>query len=315
MRKQICRFVDQFLKGILTWYQKEVHTQSCASYHFCLKFLFFTKKHYIINKNQIGVLKIQISEINKQIHRLTIPYKDIYTTVLFIRTEEGIVIFDTATFETDVTDYILPAMEELQIKKEEIKYIFISHNHGDHAGGLLWLMPELPKATIVSNSPTLLEKYAEYSCRSLADGEHLTQELQFISIPGHTPDAGALLDLRTKTLMTGDSLQVYGIYGSGKWGANVRWPKLHFEALERLLTVDAEHLVMAHDYHLCGPIVHGKSEVQTAIKDCAEALNKIQDFLVQNPDLDDDTLMERYNADSGLPTVSARVFAGLRETI
>lgn len=256
-----------------------------------------------------------IEQLNDHIWRLTIPYKDIYTTVLIIRTEEGVVILDAATYETDVTEYILPALQELGIPKEEVKYVFISHNHGDHAGGLNWLAPILPEATIVSNSPSLAEKYHPRPILHLEDDALLTKELQFISIPGHTPDAGGLLDLRTKTLMTGDALQVYGIYGSGKWGANVRWPKLHFAALERLLTVDAEHLVMAHDYHPCGPIVHGKEAVQTAIKDCGEALEKIREFLHQNPELDDDALMERYNATSGLPTVSAKVFAGLRETL
>lgn len=50
----------------------------------------------------------RIEKINEYIHRLTIPYKDIYTTVLFIKTEEGVVLFDTATFEEDVKEQILP---------------------------------------------------------------------------------------------------------------------------------------------------------------------------------------------------------------
>ncbi len=253
-----------------------------------------------------------MEQINEHIYRLTVPYKDIYTTVLIIKTEEGVVLFDTATFEEDVTDRILPALEELGIAKEEVKYIFISHNHGDHAGGLNWLAPLLPDAVIVSNSPSLAEKYADRTVRTLKDGEMLTDCLQHISIPGHTPDAGGLFDLRTKTLMTGDALQVYGIYGSGKWGSNIKWPELHLAALPRLHKLDAELLIMAHDYHPCGHRAVGKAAIDRCIDDCAEALNKVKEAILAEPDTDDETLAARYNAASGLPTVGSKVFTAVR---
>lgn len=256
-----------------------------------------------------------MKKINEYIYRITIPYKDIYTTVLIIKTVEGVVLFDTATYEEDVTEAILPALQELAITKEEVKYIFISHNHGDHAGGLNWLAPLLPDAVIVSNSPKLAEKYPDRTVRTLKDGEMLTDCLQHISIPGHTPDAGGLLDLRTKTLMTGDALQVYGIYGSGNWGANVRWPELHFSALPRLHELDVELLTMAHDYHPCGHTVTGKANIDRCIDDCAAALNKVKEAILAEPDTDDATLAANYNATSGLPTVGEKVFTAVRELI
>ena len=106
-------------------------------------------------------------KITQHIERITVPYKDIYTTVLIIKTEEGVVLFDTATYEEDVTEAILPALERLKIEKDEVKYIFISHNHGDHAGGLKWLAPILPDAVIVSNSPKLAEQYPNRTVRTL----------------------------------------------------------------------------------------------------------------------------------------------------
>lgn len=255
---------------------------------------------------------MQINKINNHIHRLTIPYKDIYTTVLFIKTEEGVVLFDAATFEEDVKEQILPALAELGIEKEEIKYIFISHNHGDHAGGLSWLIEALPHAVILSNSPSLAEKYADHAIQTLEDREIVAGCLRHILIPGHTADAGGLFDLRTKTLMTGDSLQVYGIYGSGKWGANIKYPTLHIPALQKLHDLDAETLIMAHDYHPCGPIVAGKAEIDRCIDDCAEALYKVRDAILADPDADDETLAASYNATSGLPTVGRKVFAAMR---
>ena len=254
-------------------------------------------------------------KINDNITKITIPYKDIYTTVLVIKTEEGIVLFDTATYEEDVHDYILPALESEGVDKEDVKYIFISHNHGDHSGGLNWLAPILPHATILSNSPSLAKKYSDYKVKTLEDGEIVAGCLQHVFIPGHTQDAGGLLDFRTKTLMTGDALQVYGIYGSGNWGSNVRWSDSHYEALKRLRNIDAELLVMAHDYHPCGQTVEGKQAINRCIDDCAASLDKIKAYLLANPDMDDDSISAQYNATSGLPKVSPKVFAGMRELI
>ena len=69
---------------------------------------------------------------NDNIYELTIPYKDIFTTVYIVRTARGALLFDTATYDSDVEEAIIPALCELGVGKGELKYIFISHNHGDH---------------------------------------------------------------------------------------------------------------------------------------------------------------------------------------
>ena len=43
-----------------------------------------------------------ITEIRPDIFRLTIPFEDIYTTVFFIRTAAGYLLFDTATYDSDI---------------------------------------------------------------------------------------------------------------------------------------------------------------------------------------------------------------------
>jgi hypothetical protein len=39
-----------------------------------------------------------ITQISEHIHRLTLPYKDIFTTVYTVRTPEGVLLFDAASF-------------------------------------------------------------------------------------------------------------------------------------------------------------------------------------------------------------------------
>ena len=40
-------------------------------------------------------------------------------------------------------------------------------------------------------------------------------------VTGHASDCAALYDRKTKTLISGDCLQLFGVFGSGAWGANI----------------------------------------------------------------------------------------------
>ncbi|MBQ8696921.1 MAG: hypothetical protein IJ519_04290 [Clostridia bacterium] len=73
-------------------------------------------------------------------------------------------------------------------------------------------------------------------------------------------------------MISGDCLQMYGIYGSGAWGANITFPKAHFEALEKLENMQIDVLLTAHDYHPKGYKYVGKTEVAFAINACREPL-------------------------------------------
>ena len=45
-------------------------------------------------------------KINENIYRLTMPYKDIFTTVYAIKTECGVLIFDSGSYDEDIETYI-----------------------------------------------------------------------------------------------------------------------------------------------------------------------------------------------------------------
>ena len=261
-------------------------------------------------------LKMKFSEITPHIWGLQIPYHDIFTSVFLVKAEEGLLLFDTASYPSDITDIIIPALGELGIRAKDISKVFISHPHGDHLGGLMTFLGLNPDAEIIVGSRGILERLPDVVpwLKVVGDGDAILGALRAIGIPGHLMDAIGLFDTRTGTLLSGDALQLYGIYGSGKWGSNIRFPAAHLDALERLKTMPITAIYPAHNFHPHGDSYVGKEAVAGAIDACREALLEVRGFILSNPDLDDDGLMEAYK-ERGLPTVGDHVFAAVRRDL
>lgn len=256
-----------------------------------------------------------LTEIVPSIYRLVVPFEDIYTTVFIIKTPLGAVLLDTATYSSDIDGYVLPALTALGISADSLRYVVLSHSHRDHAGGLSRLTELFPKVCIVSFSEALLSQFPASPVLCPKDGELLLDTLQIIPVPGHAPDCLALYDLRTRALLTGDSLQLFGIYGSGKWGVNISKPAAHLSAVERLRAMDIEIIIASHDYHPCGHTACGAAEISRYLDCCGEALDRIRRFLLEFPESDDQALADRYNQTFSLPTVGSHVFAAVRNSL
>lgn len=251
-----------------------------------------------------------VTLITPRIRRVTIPYKDIYTSVFILDTKEGTILFDTAFSDYDVDTFILP-----ELQRRNLRYIFISHNHRDHAWGLDRLMEVYPEATIVTQNDDLAEKFAKFSVLRPKDGDLLLDIFRVVNIPGHTADSQGLFDESTGTLFTGDALQLYGIWGGSPWGACIRCIPEHLEALKKLRELPVIDLLMAHDYHPYGNEVYGAEEIHKCLDICAEALQKVKEAVSAYPELDDQAAADLYNKDSGLPAVPAFVVAAIRNTL
>lgn len=256
-----------------------------------------------------------LTQMTPQIHRLIMPYKDIYTTVHIVKTPEGDLLFDTASYPEDMDNYIFPALEELGVTTESLKYVFISHNHRDHAGGLERLLEKYPDVCVLSRCPILKEKFQGFQVEALEDGASVLGVLRLITIPGHTLDCAAVYDTRSKALLTGDCLQLYGIYGSGEWGANVGLPVLHIEAVEKLHTMDIEMIVASHEYHPCDYLAKGRAQVLRYLHECTDPLYRVRDNIARNPESSDEELTALYNEGGKLPTMSVRITKAVRKAM
>lgn len=255
---------------------------------------------------------MEITKINDNIYRTTTPYKDIWTTLYVIKTDKGDMLFDAASFDEDAEKYTIPFLEKCGVTKESLKYIFISHDHSDHAGGLNALLPHYPNAVVLSRSDDLKNRFNEYNVIAPNEGDKFLDVLEVVTIVGHTLDCSAILDKRTKTLITGDCLQVWGIVGSQNWAANIRFPVEYFADIEKVRNMDIDMLLTAHDYYPLGYKADGKQEIAQYLDGCREPLLKLKDLIIKNPNTDNQGICDIYNVSKAIPTFHSGVVECLR---
>ena len=207
---------------------------------------------------------MQIEALGRGLFRLLVPFEDLYTTVYVVQEETGVTIIDAATYPSDVDTYILPAIEKLGIDGGDVRLLLLTHDHGDHAGGLARLAERLPDATVGAafaiDAPRFLP---------LRDGQLLSERVRVVSLPGHTKDSVAFLDTETNTLLSGDCLQLGGV---GKYRNGIAYPHLYRASVERLMTMDVERIVAAHEYDPLGSVATGREAVARYLDTCLSFL-------------------------------------------
>ena len=122
----------------------------------------------------------------------------------------------------------------------------------------------------------------------------------------------ALLDSRTMTLVSGDCLQLYGIFGSGAWGSNITLPLLHLQALEKLRAMPISRILAAHEYHPLGWHYDTPEKISAALDACRDSLFRIRGLIEQNPDLSDEALALLAGDGSSYPRIHPRVVDAIR---
>lgn len=253
-------------------------------------------------------------KINDNIHYLTTQYKDIFTTVYVLHTEQGTILFDAASCDSDIDTQVVPFLESLRIQQQDLKYVFISHNHADHSGGLARLLERYPDVCIVTRSETLREKYKNRSFLLPEEGEKLLDTFRVVTIPGHTIDSAALLDERTMTLITGDCLQQHGIRGSGDWASNISYPAAHLAAIEKVRSLGAKQIATAHDYVPYGFRAEGDC-VSKMLDACVGPLLRLKALIREYPEENDEQIRRRFSDFENQLTINVRVVAAMRTAI
>ncbi|WP_212996819.1 MBL fold metallo-hydrolase [Winogradskya consettensis] len=87
----------------------------------------------------------------------------------------------------------------------EVKHVILTHNHGDHAGGLAGVEPQV-NAVFYAGVADVAGIKAAKSPVGLKDGDEVFG-LQIIGTPGHTAGHISVFDPSTGTLVAGDALR------------------------------------------------------------------------------------------------------------
>jgi glyoxylase-like metal-dependent hydrolase (beta-lactamase superfamily II) len=271
-------------------------------------------RKYFIQK--FGEFVMEYTRLENDIYRLVIPYKDIFTTVYLVKYEGGALLFDAATYDSDVDDYILPFLTALGGGDKELTYIFISHNHRDHSGGISRLLHYFPGVEVITCSPDLEEKLFGFNVTVPENGAELAGGIfRVVRIPGHSADSAAILNTCTGVMITGDSLQLYGIFGSQDWGSNIALPAEHIAAVNELRSLDVQRIYTAHDFHPYGFSYIGREAVLKAYDAAIQPLLNMKEVILQNPSMTDAQIREVYNASGKIPPVREGVFRAMRAAI
>ncbi len=190
------------------------------------------------------------------------------TTINIVVGSAGIAIVDTG-IPTSAREKILPYVAKLGRRAQDIVAIVNTHAHGDHLGSNLELK-RASGAPIMAHeldAPALSREHqwggptftAGPADRSLRDGEVIDlgdRELEVVHLPGHSPGSMGLFLRDQNALFTGDSLQ--GIGTAVAPLAFYQDPDRYVGSVRRALSLDVEHLLMAHPYYPAADThVHG----------------------------------------------------------
>ena len=199
------------------------------------------------------------------IYKLDIPFENI-TTSSFLVMGDKIILVDCGTYPSDVTEIIMPALKKLKITPD---YLFLTHSHGDHAGGTEVFLGELKNLKLICFHGEMCKKFGG---TLLSNNQELINGICFLSLPGHSYDSGALFDKRTKSLITGDCLQLWGIT---KYGCGVGLPIEYKKSIFRLKNIKINNIFASHEYYPFGSTALGSNAVKDYLYECDDFYNEI----------------------------------------
>ncbi len=168
-----------------------------------------------------------------------------YCCVTLVFGEKNIGVVDTG-YENTPVDHVFPLILKKGRSLDEVNLIVNTHRDGDHVRGNA-VFKERTGATIAIHE--LEHEAVPTADMILRDGDHVKlgdRTFKVIHTPGHRPGSICLIDHEDKLLITGDSV-------CGERDDLIRMEReVYIASLNRLLSVDAETMIMSHPFQPAG---------------------------------------------------------------
>lgn len=243
---------------------------------------------------------VEFEKLAENVRRAPVTFPGCWAGVYLVTGQENILV-DTGGCAATVDSDIVPALEKLGMTLKDISWMAMTHIHGDHVGGAARLKELAPwiRTACFEGSAERMRSPRDYSAEIraafpgksapvpavldgvepdllLKDGDTLG-DLVLIHTPGHDTDSCSYLDTRTRTLLTGDSLQLNGTVSQG-CSLLMDVPGYR-ETIARLKRMEIDHIACGHPYLPLGADADGKENVKAYLDACEACLHHDEGFV------------------------------------
>ena len=129
-----------------------------------------------------------------------------YAKALVLKTSVGLVMIDTTDNSDEAQNIVEKGMVQMGLNPADLKYILLTHGHGDHWGGAEYFQSKYhPKVAALPEDWALIENPQNAGWKGLpkpthdmdlADGQDLTigdVTIHIIKTPGHSPGVASMI--------------------------------------------------------------------------------------------------------------------------
>lgn len=207
-----------------------------------------------------------------RIYQLKIPYSDVYMSVFFVRDINDWFIIDTGSSGLVASNYIIPAANAIELPIENVKAIVVTRKDNDHVGGLGVLAAAYPNAKIYG----IWQHFPSGISNTFVVGTYVGSCLEMINVGGYGDNAFVCYDNRSKTLLTGDVLQFFGV---SKLGCRVENIEEYYTSLKELCELEIDNVIASMPFCPNGAYAIGRDASKKYLNDCIATMDSIKLFV------------------------------------
>ncbi len=217
--------------------------------------------------------------------RIEIPFDGVGTAAFLLCEGKDTVIYDSGSSDEDARTYLLPVIEKMGLR---VAAVVASHAHGDHAGGIPALLARFDVPLYTGKGSELCAR----DRRETKDEETLLLgRYRLIPLMGHSDDGLAIFDEATRTLYTGDAVQLCGV---GRYGVYFASVHTYLATLRRVEALAPAVLVPSHAYAPFGKTRFAGGEVKSALSEARRAVMLLAECARTHPTYDDVVLAAAF---------------------